>query len=207
MANLPSALRHPLRYLPLTLKVLAVTVAAGALVGLLLDRVLDSTLERLYENELLTELDNQSRTERLRFDHEIKEFRHTARVAAGYSGLHRFLAARPLGDGEVNHAVDLRPTWFPGRSMTAAAVHPRVAVVLDELRRVVATYRTQLPELPEALARPTSAPPWTPPSSLRSSGTRPTRPSRRWSPTSMGRRASWSAPTPSGSPPGPTWLH
>jgi len=155
MANLSAAFRHPLRYLPLTLKVLAVTVAAGALVGLLLDRVLDSTLERLYENELLTELDNQSRTERLRFDHEIKEFRHTARVAAGYSGLHRFLAARPLGDGEVNHAVDLRPTWFPGRSMTAAAVHPRVAVVLDELRRVVATYRTQLPELPEALAQPT----------------------------------------------------
>ncbi len=155
MDDLSAALRHPLRYLPLTLKVLAVTVAAGALVGLLLDRVLDATLERLYENELLTELDNQSRTERLRFDHEIKEFRHTTRVAAAYSGLHRFLTARPSGGGEVSHVVDRRPPWFPGRSMTSGAVHPRVAVVLDELGRVVATYRTQLPALPAPLARPT----------------------------------------------------
>ncbi len=153
MPDLRASLRHPLRHLPLTFKVLLVTLAAGALVGLLLDRILDRTLEHIYESELLAQLDNQSRTERLRFDHEIKEFRHTTRVTAAYSGLHRFLAARSPDSGVVR-AEGRRPPWLPGRSMTAAAVHPRVAVVLDARGQMVATYHTQLPELPAALAPP-----------------------------------------------------
>ncbi len=150
--------RNLWRRLPLTVKMVSVTVAVGLVVGAVTDRYIDRVVGNLFESHLQNLLDKQSQEDRLRFDHYMKSFRQVVRLTVSQKRFHDYLAGenwfRKVG-GEV-HSRKKVPPWFLTSSSLRVLAVPRYAFLFDgegHLREVYA--RSEETFLPEFL-RPTA---------------------------------------------------
>ncbi|TLS76217.1 response regulator [Mariprofundus erugo] len=141
-----------LKRLPLTLKLLIITILAAALFSFIIDTYHNRQLYKLYESELLDTLKQQARIERLRFDYQIKFFMQISRVAANYPPLIRQLHSGKAGELKIN--LRRKPVWFPGRSLISSQVHPRLVMLLNPDGTIHNSFSTQLRSIPISLQPP-----------------------------------------------------
>ncbi|GAV19221.1 two-component system, NtrC family, sensor histidine kinase HydH [Mariprofundus micogutta] len=141
-----------LQRLPLTLKLLIVTILAALVIGVVLDSYHNRQLYKLYENEMLDTLKQQARIERLRFDRQVKFFMQITRISASHPPLIRQL--RNGTPSEINKNVRRKPNWFPGRSLVGNQVHPRLVLLLNRDGSIHNSFSTQIETLPVSLVPP-----------------------------------------------------
>ena len=143
-----------LRRLPLTLKLVVLTLAGGLLVWKGLDALQTQEISALLNDEVSQRLGKQAREDRLFFDQHRRGYvqalklfasqrslvEHATRQAAAWSG--------PSAD-LVHHGEP--PPWLPARSLIRAFAPPRFWMLLDARGRPREIYQTSREPLPESL--------------------------------------------------------
>ena len=144
--------RNLWRRLPLTLKMVSVTIAVGLAVGFGTDQYIHKTVGNLFEAHLQNLLDKQSQEDRLRFEHYMGNFRQVAQLTMSQKRFHDYLAGKDWfrDEGVEVHFQKKVPPWFLSSSSLRALAVPRHAFLFDgegRLREIYArSDETFLPE-------------------------------------------------------------
>jgi len=153
-------LRKILYRLPLTFKMIFLTMAAGLGVAAWTEHHAQEAVEKLFQSHLGRELQQRSQEDRLRFDHHVRNFHQVARLAAVHQPFLTFLDQRDwftgTRQGEIE-IIDGLPPWLLNRSALRVLAVPRFVVLIDSRGEVRQIYsRQSQAALPDMLLHPSS---------------------------------------------------
>lgn len=147
--------------IPLTLKMVVLTVLVGFAVWAALDRVQSRTLKGLFQVQLAERLYQQATEDRLHFDNYIKAHNRLVRMIVlrksfvDYLEENRWFQKEAEEDaGRIKYHLR-PPEWFPGRSVLRTFAQPRYALLFDAQGEVREVYLSREERPPESLLKPT----------------------------------------------------
>lgn len=151
-------LRRAFHRIPLTLKMVTLTIAVGLAVWAASDLIQTEALKSIFQAQLAERLRQQAFEDRLRFDRHIKSYRQAAKVFASQKQFLDYIENKNwFRDADAQIRYHRRPPpWFPARSVLRSLARPRYALLLDSRGRVVEAYQGQEKPPPLALLQPTN---------------------------------------------------
>ncbi len=142
--------------IPLTIKMVLLTIVVGLAVLTVMDYILTSKLEKIFYGELTEELSVQSIQDRLSFDDYVKTFQESVTLFVTQNNFSDYVAKvdwSEKGSGEIKYHRR-PPAWFPDRSVLRTFVQPRYAFLLDSQGRTIEVYNRRQDVIPESLISP-----------------------------------------------------
>jgi signal transduction histidine kinase/CheY-like chemotaxis protein len=153
-----SKFAETLKHIPLTTKMLVLTVAVGMAVWGISDRVQTSSLKRIYLEHLSSELEEHVTESRTFFDRHIKAHYQLAKMIVGQKRFHDYIDKIFVEwlPEENYQLIRYRrpPKWHPRLSMLRAFVHPRYSVLLDAQGKAREIYSRRMETVPGFLLKP-----------------------------------------------------
>ncbi|OQW92986.1 MAG: hypothetical protein BWK79_13510 [Beggiatoa sp. IS2] len=145
------------RGLPLTAKVLVLTLVIGAVTWVILDYIQNQDIRKFFLAELAKELEVQARDDRTLFDQHIRSFQQAAKIITSQQRFQTYLTSvdwqkQPLD--KIQHHYSL-PPWLPTASVMQAFFFARYALLLDDKGQVREIYHHFPEEPPTLLTEPT----------------------------------------------------
>jgi PAS domain S-box-containing protein len=146
---------RPLRRLPLTLKLILLTLAGGLLVWKGLDELQTREIRELLHDEVSQRLNEQAREDRLLFDEHRRGYYQALKLFASQRRLvehvRRQTDSWSTGPAKLVYHREL-PDWLPGQSVIRALAPARFWLLLDARGRPREIYQHGQDPLPESLA-------------------------------------------------------
>lgn len=121
------------RRIPLTVKMVVMTIVIGALVGFLANKSTTSSVRSMFEHYIYQMLEYSALENRIRFDNYLNDFRQLAFLFAAHDKLIAHLAELPpvSGPGKFTR-YETHPAWFPGKSLMRSLVSPRFVMIYSK---------------------------------------------------------------------------
>lgn len=146
-----------LRGLPLTAKVLILTLVIGVVTWVILDYIQNRNIREFFLTELAKELELQARDDRALFDQHIRSFQQAAKIITSQQRFQTYLTNvdwQKQSLGSIQHYYNL-PPWLPTASVMQAFFFARYALLLDDKGQVREIYHHFPEEPPALLTEPT----------------------------------------------------
>jgi len=147
-----------LQRLPLSFKMVVLTLVVGGSAWLVLDRIHTAELEQIFHQKLMAQLAHQARDDRRSFDHYLRSHNQAAKFIAAQSHMTAYLektAAQLWPALRTPYFYrGVTPPWFPRNSVSRIFASPRYALLVDNHDRVREVYEAGPHPLPKALLRP-----------------------------------------------------
>ncbi len=143
--------------IPLTPKMVLITVALGLLMWIAFDFIQTSKLQNIFQLRLTERLSKQALEDRQRFDRYVKAHLHSAKLFISQRNFSEYIELQKWsGDDVVEVKMSRRsPPWFQGASVLRTFVEPRFTMLLDKDGRVRESYgRLSQREMPIQLSVP-----------------------------------------------------
>jgi two-component system, cell cycle sensor histidine kinase and response regulator CckA len=143
-----------IRRIPLTAKLVLLTVFVGFISWGMLEQVHNRSLKNIFEVQLNMQLDVHAQEARVRFDNYVKSYRDAAEIIVSQGRFEDYLNVKDLKTiGEVNYHEE-PPPWMPGRSVLRRLVRVSFAGLMDGNGNVVEVYQGAHGPLPPTLLKP-----------------------------------------------------
>ncbi|MEE8328596.1 MAG: ATP-binding protein [Thermodesulfovibrionia bacterium] len=149
-----------LKRIPLTPKMLLITVTVGVIAWGLLDYIQSSTLKDIFLAQLTERLSKQALEDRISFDRYIKKHNLSAKLIVSQKNFFDYIKDIEKKEWSSEDVFKVKfykhpPSWFPKRSALRLLVQPRYAFLLDAHRQVREVYQGWPKPPPASLLRPT----------------------------------------------------
>lgn len=148
--------RQPfLQRIPLTVKMVFLTVMVGLFAGGVLDYFQTRTVKSIFMAQLEERLNLEAQEDRIRFDNYVKAHHQAVKLLTSQKRLMDY-----INSGEWAGRSEVRfhhqpPSWMPRTSVLRALIRIRHALLLDESGKAWEIYQGIPEPLPETLLRPT----------------------------------------------------
>jgi diguanylate cyclase (GGDEF)-like protein len=151
MHNYPSTPKQIWKRIPLSAKMLGLTLVAGLAVWLLLDHVQSRELRQAFLEQLSWELEEHAREDRILFDQKIQDLQRVAKLIVLQKDFLDFVTTQewhnthetPSGDPpHLGHHHDI-PAWMPRASVLRGFFYARHALLIDTRGHVREIYHHQ----------------------------------------------------------------
>jgi len=145
--------------LSLTYKMLGLTVMVGILVWFSLDVMLSGDIERVFRDQLNSNLERQAREDRFDFDEYFKKYYLTAKLLSSQKRIIDYVSDASEGAWKSKpeaplYYYNIPPPWYPKLSVTRALAQAKVAILTDREGRVREVYNAGMDEIPNELINP-----------------------------------------------------
>jgi PAS domain S-box-containing protein len=129
----------------LTIKMVLVTVVIGLSLWALLDYVQSSKLKKIFYVQLVEELTEQSRDDRIHFDRNINFYHRSVKLFIKQQNLVDHVEKQRWTKGEQIQIKYYKqtPPWFPSPSVLRIFAHPRFAMLMDSEGMVREVYQSR----------------------------------------------------------------
>ncbi len=144
-----------LRKIPLTIKMVLLTVFVGVTVAFVLNYFQSRTVKNIFQNQLKERLSLESQEDRIRFDNYIKAHHQSVKLLISQRQLQDFF--NQSGWLHKKEIIFHRkpPKWLPRSSVLRSLVQIRHALLLDSKGMTRQVYQSIPEQLPQALLHPT----------------------------------------------------
>jgi diguanylate cyclase (GGDEF)-like protein len=151
-------LAHIHRKVPLTTKMLVLTIVVGLIVWTVLDRIHIGSIKDIFETQLSERLTEQSLNDRLSFDRYVKTHLQSAKLFVSQKSFSDYVDRRdwstsPAGPEDIRY-YSRPPVWFPKMSVLRTFAMPRFALLLDHAGNVREVFKSRRDVLPDSLLHP-----------------------------------------------------
>lgn len=143
---------------PLTVKMVVLTIVAGLVVWLVLDYAQTEKLRNIFQSQLTERLGRYAMEDRLSFDRYVKTFQGAVNLFISQKDLIDYVENQEWTADDTYEIQYHRrsPSWIPGRSILRTFTQTRYALLLDSLGRTREVYRSRQHALPPSLLSPTA---------------------------------------------------
>ncbi len=157
MTTIPGQERPPLwQRVPLTPKIMLLTILVGLLAWGVLDTFQSTTLKKTFDAYLSVRLEQSAQVARMKFDQHVEMYHEAVRVITSQinfqNDIHR-PARFPEGDGPVRYHDEI-PPWLPDSSIMRHFVPIRFALLIAPDGTVREVYKGWPEPLPPSLLHP-----------------------------------------------------
>jgi PAS domain S-box-containing protein len=147
--------RNILSRVPLTPKLLLLTLLVGAVVWTALDYVQTKKLRHIFEDRLSGRLTQQAVDNRIRFDNYVAVYHQAAKLIAAQKGFVDYVQSRLGASRAIKHYREI-PPWLPDASVLRAFGHIHYALLLDARGRTREIYHGWPEPAPPDLLHPSA---------------------------------------------------
>ncbi|MBI4690238.1 MAG: HD-GYP domain-containing protein [Nitrospirae bacterium] len=145
-----------LQRIPLTIKMLILTIAVGITAGGVLDYFQTKKVRAVFYAELLERLNRQSHEDRIRFDNYAAAHSKAAKLIISQGQFIDYIKkASFAGDSPPTRYINEIPSWLPQASVLRSLIAVRYALLLDAKGRVREVYQNSPDAPPKSLLNPT----------------------------------------------------
>lgn len=144
-----------LHNIPLTVKMIALTVLVGLIAGVVLDYFQSRTVKNIFLSQLKERLHLESQEDRIRFDNYIKAHHQSVKLLVSQNQLTEYLASSNWRENTETTFHKRPPKWLPRSSVLRSLVQIRHALLLDKFGRARESYQSAPEPIPESLLQPT----------------------------------------------------
>ncbi len=149
-----------LKRIPLTPKMLLVTLTAGLIAWGMLDYVQSRTLKDIFLAQLTERLSKQALEDRISFDRYIKNHNLSAKLIVSQKKFIDYVEEIEKKEWSSEDVIKVKfykhpPPWFPRRSVLRLLAQPRYAFLLDAYGQVREVYQGWPEPPPASLLQPT----------------------------------------------------
>jgi len=145
-----------LQRIPLTLKMVFLTVIVGFCTGGILDYFQSRTVKSIFLAQLEERFSLEAQEDRIRFDNYVKAHHQAVRLLTSQKKLIDYIGSEEwLNRSEVRFHRQ-PPPWLPRTSVLRALIRIRHALLLDEDGKAWEIYQGTPESLPETLLHPTT---------------------------------------------------
>jgi signal transduction histidine kinase len=144
-----------LRRIPLTYKVLILTVTIGLISWGILDHVQSRQLKAIFDAQLTEQLNIQAQEARVRFDNYVEAHHAAVKLSVAQKRFSDYLARTDIGAvTRIKYYRDYVPPWMPDASAMRSLVHISYALLMDGKGSVKEVYQSLPTPPPLSLLRP-----------------------------------------------------
>jgi signal transduction histidine kinase len=144
-----------LRRIPLTYKVLILTVTVGLICWGILDYVQSRQLKAIFDTQLTKQLNIQAQESRVRFDNYVEAHHAAVKLSVAQKRFSDYLARKDLrAVTRIKYYRDYVPPWMPDASAMRSLVQISYALLMDGEGHVKEVYQSLPTPLPLSLLRP-----------------------------------------------------
>lgn len=150
--------RNYLQRIPLTIKMVTVTVVIGIIVWIVLDFIQSRRIKNIFMSQLMERLSHEAMEDRLQFDRHVKAYQQSVRLFVIQGNFSDYVDSRkwlPGDDIQLKFYNDI-PPWFPVPVMRRTLPQPRYALLMDSQGKGRAAYQRWNNALPPFLLQPAS---------------------------------------------------
>jgi len=147
--------RHFLQRIPLTVKMVFLTVMVGLLAGGVLDYFQGGIVRGIFMKQLEERLSLEAQEDRIRFDNYVKAHHQAVRLLTSQKRLVDYLNSKEWANRSVVRFYKQPPPWLPRTSVLRALIQIRHALLLDESGKAWEIYQGIPESLPASLLHPT----------------------------------------------------
>jgi diguanylate cyclase (GGDEF)-like protein len=145
---------------PLTTKMLVLTIGVGLIVWTVLDRIHIGSIKDIFQSQLSERLKAQSLNDRISFDRHVKTHLQSAKLFVSQKSFSDYVdrqdwSVMPAGEDGIEY-YNRPPGWFPKLSVLRAFAMPRFALLLDHAGNVREVFKSRHDMLPDLLLHPTN---------------------------------------------------
>lgn len=144
-----------LQRIPLTVKMVFVTVVVGFGAWAVLDYFQTRTVQAIFLSQLTQRLNQEAQEDRIRFDNYVKAHHQAARLLTSQKRLIDYIASDEWRNRSQVRFHQQPPSWLPRSSVLRALIRIRHALLLDENGKTWEIYQGVPEPLPEELLHPT----------------------------------------------------
>jgi diguanylate cyclase (GGDEF)-like protein len=147
-----------LKRIPVTLKMVAITIVVGLIMSGAFDLIQTQKLKSIFQSQLTERLGKQAMEDRLNFDRHIKAYLHSVKLFVSQRKFNEYIGKQKWTTGDTfkikKHSHS--PEWYPKSSILRTFVQPRFALLLDAGGNLREVYQTmQNGHIPQSLLQPT----------------------------------------------------
>lgn len=138
---------------PLTVKMVVLTIMTGLIVWLVLDYALTSKLRKMFHTQLTERLGQYAMEDRLSFDRFVKTFQGAVNLFISQKNFIDYVESREWKSDDTYQVIyhTRSPAWFPERSVLRTFTETRYALLLDHSGNTREIYRSRHDTLPPSL--------------------------------------------------------
>jgi len=144
---------RPFQHIPLTLKMVGLTIIVGMAVWAAIDLIQTHSLRNIFQAQLNERLSNQSLEDRLNFDKHISAYSQLNRLLVTQKTLVDFIHEKQWFEDDIIEVKYHRalPSWLPKRSVMRTFGQPRYALILDNWGKAREVYKGRYDYPPHGL--------------------------------------------------------
>ena len=148
-----------LRRIPLTLKMVILTLFVGIFIWAVLDYFVNKTVTHLFKSQLTERLNMQSTAYRYRFGRYISSYSNLALLISKQKDLIDYVSGQKWSESDTADIIYYRqsPSWLPGLSTLRNIAIPRYALLIDSRGNVREIYQSKKEPPPEIILRPSNS--------------------------------------------------
>lgn len=144
--------------IPLTGKMVLVTVLIGLIVWAVLDYVQTRNVRSLFLSQIKERLESHSEEDRLRFDRYMNSFQQSVIVSLQTQNFNDYVKNQKWS---AKDKIEIKyysrpPSWFPEHKIQIIFNNPHFAILMDKNKRVREVYQRREDTPPGALLKPSS---------------------------------------------------
>jgi signal transduction histidine kinase len=149
-----------LRRIPLTVKMLVITILVGFSVWYVLDNIYVLTLKEIFQQSLTERLGQEAFENRKRFDNHVKLYNHSVKMFTSQKRLNDYVEEKAKKEWADEGPVRIKrhdrpPPWYPRVSVARTFAQARHVLLLDSGGRVREVYAFKAEPPPLSLMKPT----------------------------------------------------
>ncbi|MBI4685251.1 MAG: HD-GYP domain-containing protein [Nitrospirae bacterium] len=144
--------------IPLTIKMLVVTVAVGIGVSIILDYFQSKRLKNIFYAQLSENLDKHASEDRRRFDRYVDSYNKAARLIISQKRFLDYIGQKYFYTGKALQIKSLEevPSWLPEPSVLRSLINVRYALLSDSEGNVREAYQNWPDAPPQSLLYPSA---------------------------------------------------
>ncbi len=141
---------------PLTVKMVFLTLVVGVSIWAVLDFVVNITVKNIFETQLTERLNSEVKSYRHRFGRYVYSHANLVQLLAAQSGIVDYVNQSGWPEKGISAVKYHRhqPEWLPGLSTLRAIAIPRYAILLDTDGKAREVYQSTKQPLPQMLLTP-----------------------------------------------------
>lgn len=143
------------KQMPLTMKMVIIFVVVGALLWMVMDRVLTKSVTVLFKSQLTERLNQMDQDYRMRFSRYVIAYPQAAKLVAGQRTTTDYLTNVNWQGVDAAPTIHRRPPeWFIPTSIQRSLIRAKYALLLDADANVREIYQQSKKPLPDVLRNP-----------------------------------------------------
>ncbi|HAK87867.1 MAG TPA: hypothetical protein DHV16_03660 [Nitrospiraceae bacterium] len=151
--NIKSGIGVIFKKIPITPKIIALTVLMSFVLWLALDNVQGPYIKRVFDNFLIKHLNEMAMDARVRFDNHVGLYNQAARLIVSQKNFYDYVSSgKGSRDGKsgIKHYREL-PEWLPDASVMRKFVQVRYAFLMDSAGNIMEAYNGGHGSVPDTL--------------------------------------------------------